>query len=117
MHRFKGTQTTCVSCTPREQCLRKPETTVIHQVAYFSSQTGSGSSFTDRMKHKIDSARGRVIYVMRLAISKPPFSHITSSMKLDRFTLRGKKKVNTQWNLFCIVHNITKINLYGLGYA
>jgi hypothetical protein len=23
-HRFKGTQTTCVSCTLREQCLRKP---------------------------------------------------------------------------------------------
>jgi len=69
------------------------------------------------MKRKIDSAIGRVIYGMRLAISEPPFSHITSSLKLDRFTLRGKKKVNTQWNLFCIVHNITKINQYGLGYA
>lgn len=117
VHRFKGTQTTCVSCTLREQCLRKPETTVIRQVAYFSSRTGSGPSFTDRMKRKIDSAIGRVLYGMRLAISEPPFSHITSSMKLDRFTLRGKKKVNTQWNLFCIVHNINKINRYGLGYA
>jgi hypothetical protein len=116
-HRFKGTQTTCVFCTLREKCIRKPEQTIIRQVAYFSGKTGSGATFTDRMKRKIDSAIGRVIYGMRLAISEPPFSHITSSLKLDRFTLRGKVKVNTQWNLFCIVHNLTKIHRYGLGYA
>jgi transposase len=116
-HRFKGTQTTCVSCTLREKCIRKPEKTIIRQVAYFSGKTGSGPTFTDRMKRKIDSAIGRVIYGMRLAISEPPFSHITSAIGLDRFTLRGKTKVNTQWNLFCIVHNLTKIHRYGLGYA
>jgi transposase len=116
-YRFKGTQTTCVNCTLREKCIRKPESTVIRQVAYFTGRTGDGPTFTDRMKHKIDSTVGRVFYGMRLAISEPPFSHITSSLKLDRFTLRGKTKVNTQWNLFCIVHNMTKIHRYGLGYA
>lgn len=116
-YQFKGTQTTCVGCALREKCIRKPETTVIRQVAYFSGQTGSGPSFTDRMKRKIDSAAGRIIYGMRLAISEPPLSHIASALKLDRFTLRGKTKVNTQWNLFCIVHNLTKIHRYGLRYA
>jgi transposase len=116
-YRFKGTQTTCVGCTLRAKCIRKPEKTVIRQVAYFTGRTGSGPTFTDRMKRKIDSAIGRVIYGMRLAISEPPFSHITSALGLDRFTLRGKTKVNTQWNLFCIVHNLTKIHRYGLGYA
>jgi hypothetical protein len=28
---------------------------------------------------------------------------------MDRFTLRGKKKVNTQWQLFSLVHNIEKM--------
>lgn len=116
-HRFKGTQTTCVSCELRAKCIRNPEKTVIRQVAYFAGRTGDGPTFTDRMKRKIDSAIGRVIYGMRLAISEPPFSHITSALRLDRFTLRGKVKVNTQWNLFCIVHNLTKIHRYGLGYA
>ena len=116
-HRFKGTQTTCVGCTLREKCIRNPEKTVIRQVAYFAGRTGGGITFTDRMKRKIDSSLGRVIYGMRLAISEPPFSHITSTIGLDRFTLRGKKKVNTQWNLFCIVHNLTKIHRYGLRYA
>ena len=117
VYRFKGTQTTCVSCTLRAQCIRKPEETIIRQVAYFTGKTGDGPTFTDKMKRKIDSALGRVIYGMRMAISEPPFSHITSSLKLDRFTLRGKAKVNTQWNLFCIVHNLTKIHRYGPGYA
>ena len=116
-YRFKGTQTTCVGCTLREKCIRKPESTVIRQVAYFAGRTGKGNTFTDRMKRKIDSSVGRVLYGMRLAISEPPFAHITSTMGLDRFTLRGKTKVNTQWNLFCIVHNLTKIHRYGLGYA
>jgi transposase len=116
-HRFKGTQSTCVSCKLRAKCIRNPEKTVIRQVAYFSGKTGDGPTFTDRMKRKIDSTVGRVIYGMRLAISEPPFSHITSALKLDRFTLRGKTKVNTQWNLFCIVHNLTKIHRYAAGYA
>ena len=116
-YRFKGTQSTCVSCTLRAKCIRNPEKTVIRQVAYFAGRTGDGPTFTDRMKRKIDSTIGRVIYGMCLAISEPPFSHITSALKLDRFTLRGKTKVNTQWNLFCIVHNMTKIHRYGAGYA
>jgi transposase len=116
-YRFKGTQTTCAACAFRAQCIRDPGKTVIRQVAYFTGRTGDGPTFTDRMKRKIDTAVGRVIYGMRLAISEPPFSHITSALKLDRFTLRGKTKVNTQWNLFCIVHNMTKINRYGAGYA
>jgi hypothetical protein len=116
-YRFKGTQTTCVSCALRAKCIRNPGKTVIRQVAYFTGRTGDGPTFTDRMKRKIDTTVGRVIYGMRLAISEPPFSHITSALKLDRFTLRGKVKVNTQWNLFCIVHNLTKIHRYGLGYA
>ncbi len=116
-HRFKGTQTTCLRCELRAKCLRHPGRSVIRQVAYFASRNGKGPTFTDRMKRKIDSALGRVLYGMRLAISEPPFSHITSALGLNRFTLRGKMKVNTQWNLFCIVHNLTKIHRYGLGYA
>jgi hypothetical protein len=55
------------------------------------------------MKRKIDSVTGRALYAIRLAIGEPPFAHIRSALGLDRFTLRGKRKVNVQWNLFCIV--------------
>ncbi|MFH1723201.1 MAG: transposase [Elusimicrobiota bacterium] len=34
-------------------------------------------------------------------------------LHLDRFTLRGKTKVNIQWHLFALVHNIHKAYRYG----
>ncbi len=42
----------------------------------------------------------------------PVFGHIAGMKKLNRFTLRGTEKVRTQWLLYCIVHNIGKIQQY-----
>jgi hypothetical protein len=36
---------------------------------------------------------------------------------LDRFTLKGKRKVNTQWLLYCTGHILLKVHRYGYGYA
>jgi hypothetical protein len=36
---------------------------------------------------------------------------------LDRFTLSGVVKVNIQWMLYCLVHNIEKILHFGKTYA
>ena len=45
------------------------------------------------------------------------FANIRSNKRLDRFTLRGKIKVNIQWLLYCLVHNIEKILNYGMAPA
>ena len=116
--KFKGPKSACQPCKLRSQCLRHPERTEIRQVAYFIGRSAKGKqTFTEKMKRKIDTVTGRAIYSMRLAIGEPPFAHIRSALRLDRFTLRGKKKVNTQWNLFCIIHNLKKIHRYGEGFA
>jgi hypothetical protein len=36
---------------------------------------------------------------------------------MNRFTLRGRIKVNIQWLLYCMVHNIGKILTRGTKYA
>jgi hypothetical protein len=36
---------------------------------------------------------------------------------LDRFTLRGKVKVDIQWKLYTMVHNIVKVLRYSPRYA
>lgn len=116
--RFKGPKSACLPCALRSQCLRHPERTEIRQVAYFHGRTEKAKdSCIEKMKRKIDSAAGRAMYAMRLAIAEPPFAHICRVMGLDRFTLRGRDKVNSQWNLFCIVHNLKKIHRYGKGFA
>jgi hypothetical protein len=44
-------------------------------------------------------------------------ANICFTRRLNRFTLRGKRKVNSQWLLYCIVHNLLKVHRYGYGYA
>ena len=112
--KFKGPKSSCKPCKLRHLCLRNPEKTDVRQLAYFSGRSAKGNQrFTEKMKAKIDSVAGRAVYATRLAVGEPPFAHIRSVMKLDRFSHRGKKKVNTQWNLFCTVHNLKKIHSYG----
>ncbi len=68
-----------------------------------------------RMKARIDSASGREQYGRRFAAVEPVFANLRHNKRLDRFTLRGRAKVDAQWKLYCLVHNIEK--LANAGYA
>jgi hypothetical protein len=76
-----------------------------------------GESLSKQMVEKIETPQGRRLYPQRLAIAEPVFANIRINKRLDRFTLRGKVKVNIQWLMYCLVHNIEKILNYGLAYA
>ena len=111
---YMARETDCRGCPLRAQCLRKPNT-VARQVTFFTGKTKEAKeSFTQKMIKKIDSENGRSIYSCRMGIVEPVFANIRSTLRLDRFSLRGKVKVNTQWLLFCITHNLGKIHRYGL---
>jgi transposase len=114
-HKFKGTKRDCVPCELRDRCLRHPERTEIRQVAFFEKDRNSPLPYTERMKQAIDSERGRRLYGRRLAIVEPVFANLRYNKRLDRFTLRTQPKVNTQWNLYCLVHNIEKLAHHGYG--
>ena len=62
-----------------------------------------------KMRQAIDSPRGRARYSRRIATVEPVFANIRHHKRMSRFTLRGKTKVATQWQLYCLVHNIEKI--------
>jgi transposase len=112
-HKFKGAKRDCMPCTLRERCLRHPERTTIRQVAFFDKDQRSPLRYTERMKRAIDSPRGRRLYGRRIAIVEPVFANLRHNKRLDRFTLRTQPKVNTQWNLYCLVHNIEKLAHHG----
>ena len=54
-----------------------------------------------------------LLYGRRFATVEPVFGNLRYNKGLDRFTLRGKKKVDVQWKLFCLVHNIEKLAHHG----
>jgi hypothetical protein len=60
------------------------------------------------LQRKIDSLLGRWIYGRRIATVEPVFGNIQNK-GMRRFTLRGRRKVDTQWKLFTLVHNIEKV--------
>ena len=57
----------------------------------------------------------RARYARRFATVEPVFGNLCANKGLDRFTLRGRAKVDTQWKLFCLVHNIEKLAHHGYG--
>ncbi len=114
--KFQGAQRDCIPCTERDRCLRTPERTKTRQVCFFRGKADpTAENYSDIMKRAIDSPEGKALYGRRFATVEPVFGNIRYNKGLDRFTLRGQKKVDTQWKLFCLVHNIEK--LAHRGYA
>lgn len=111
--RFKGAQRDCVPCEQRDRCLLTPQKTKVRQVAFFQGKANGGVSYTDKMKALIDSPDGRARYGRRFATVEPVFGNLRHNKQLNRFTLRGKKKVDGQWKLYCLVHNIEKLAHHG----
>jgi hypothetical protein len=109
---YRARQEDCASCPLRLKCLSKPHMLRKYLVIPPESQP---ATLVDEMKAKIDSPQGRLNYARRLAIVEPVFANIRIQKRLDRFTLRTKSKVDVQWMLFALVHNIGKIHKYGRG--
>jgi transposase len=112
--KYTGAQRDCVPCLQREQCLRTPEKTKTRQVAFFQGKApDQPETYTDKMKQRIDSPEGKSRYGRRFATVEPVFGNLRHNKQLNRFTLRGQKKVDAQWKLYCLVHNIEKLAHHG----
>ena len=113
--KFQGAKQDCVPCELRSQCLRKPDKTETRQVAFFLGKADGEESHTDRMKQRIDSDEGREMITRRFATVEPVFGNIRGNKRVDRFTLRGREKVDGQWKLYAMMHNIEKMAHHGYG--
>lgn len=108
-HKYTGSHSSCSPCDHRHLCLRHPERTAVRQVAIFKKSQSSPNDVLQAMKQRIDSPEGRRRYSQRIGTVEPVFGNIRHNKRLNRFTLRGSKKVGTQWRLYCLVHNIEKL--------
>jgi len=101
----------CAACPLRARCLSKAGTSRRYLSVQVSNQP---PNLIDEMKAKIDSEDGKRIYARRLGIVEPVFANICVQKRMNRFTLRSKTKVDVQWRLFAMVHNIGKIQTFGV---
>jgi hypothetical protein len=107
--KFRGAKSVCGPCTLRRRCLTTPDQTETKQVTIFLGKAESlKEKPIEKMKRKFDTVMGRFTYNRRIAIVEPVFANLQNK-GMRRFTLRGKRKVDAQWKLFILVHNIEKI--------
>lgn len=100
----------CAACPLKIRCLSKPTTSRRYLSVPVDTQP---PNLIDEMKAKIDTDQGKQIYARRLGIVEPVFANICVQKRMHRFTLRSKLKVDVQWRLFALVHNIGKIHTFG----
>jgi transposase len=112
LKRYVSNETDCRGCDLRVRCLQNKEAKRRHFTYYVDA---SGKNISQAMVQKIETQKGRKIYPQRIGIVEPVFANIRVHKGMNKFTLRGKIKVNIQWLLYCMVHNIEKIANYGFA--
>ena len=114
---FEGRLMQCRNCDLKQQCMKNPSAADHRKGAgrqvSFLLDIGREENYTNWMKERVDSDYGKQVYAHRMSVVEPVFGNIGTAKKLNRFSLRSKKKVQGQWQLFCMVHNIEKIKNYG----
>ncbi len=114
---FRGRLKHCRDCDIKHKCMRNPKSAEHsngygRQVSFLIDKTKE-ATYTDWMKTRVDSKKGKQIYSHRMSVVEPVFGNVTSNKKLKRFSLRSKIKVNAQWMMFCLIQNIEKLANYG----
>lgn len=115
---FEGRLTKCRVCDLKHRCMRNPDAANHRkghgrQVSFIIKRGQRAPNYTDWMKRRVDSDKGKLIYSHRMSVVEPVFGNIGTNKRLNRFSLRGKKKVQGQWQLYCLIQNIEKLKNYG----
>jgi len=116
---FEGKLLQCRHCPLKAKCMVNPSaadhrTGKGRQVSFVVKRRKTSTTpYTDWMKARIDSEQGKAIYSQRMSVVEPVFGNLTTNKGLRCFSLRGKAKVQGQWQLFCLVHNIEKLQNFG----
>jgi len=115
---FEGCLSKCRSCDLKKQCMRNPESADTRkghgrQVSFIIGRNARSPNYTDWMKDRVDSDKGKLIYSHRMSVVEPVFGNIGFNKRLNRFSLRSKRKVQCQWQLYSMVHNVEKLANYG----
>lgn len=69
-----------------------------------------GASRVERMGRKLETKAGAAVYATRKFIVEPVFGQIKHARGFRQFLLRGIEKVQGEWALICLTHNLLKFH-------
>jgi hypothetical protein len=65
--------------------------------------------YRKQARTNLTSPEGEKLRAARSIEVETVFGHLKHNLGFRRFHLRGMKKVNTEWGLVCIAHNMRKM--------
>lgn len=84
-----------------------------------TEQQSEYQPFIDKMKVKLSSDVGKVVYGKRKVVVEPVIGNMSYNLGFREFFLRGLEKVKGEYALMCIAHNLWKMQNFlrelGLG--
>jgi transposase len=92
----------CQDCPLKSQCTKAKGNRQI-QISFQLRQ------FRSQARENLTSEQGQQLRAKRAVDVETPFGDIKQNMGFRRFHLRGQEKVNTEWLLVCIAHNMRKL--------
>lgn len=80
------------------------------QISVAAGRIPNSLSTADKMRRKLQTQEGQKLYAMRKSTVEPVYGQIKAGKQCFRqFSFRGLKKVQHEWALICLGHNLTKI--------
>ena len=107
---YQASLTDCKACPFFSQCSwsKKEQSEIGQGRKLLIVNSNKPENLCNKMREKMGTEEYQEKYSQRIAIVEPVFANIRYCKRLNRFTLRGKEKVNCQWKLYCMVHNLEK---------
>jgi len=107
---YQASLTGCKNCPAFSKCSwsRKEQSGLNQGKALRIVESNKAGSLCREMRKKFENVEFQDKYTDRIQIVEPVFADIRYCKGLNRFTLRGREKVNSQWQLYCMVHNLGK---------
>ena len=93
---FEGRLCQCRPCDFKQHWMRNPSAADDHtgrsqQVSFIIHHAEPEPNYTEWMKTRIDSEKGKQIYNYCMSVIKPVFDNIKSNKGLNRFSVRDKR--------------------------
>jgi len=107
---YRSSTVDCNACLLKPRCIRSKgkEITKVTRRILMIPRKNKTENLCSQMRKKLDTKEYQNRYAHRIQIVEPVFASISYCKGLNRFMLRGKTKVNGQWKLYCMVHNLSK---------
>ena len=93
--------TDCPGCRAWDECTKGKYRTLAHD---------DRKVLLEKMRERIQTEEGKKKYAQRAITNEPVFGNIKHNTGFRRFLLRGLKKVQVEFRLMCIGHNLKKMH-------